>query len=310
MQQRPENTITEVTRKAIVDYLSIGPQWSGSLPENDFLGHLYDLKAMKSTDHRPDFDNAAKDIWQHRVRNFDWPDNWVFTDERFDLLFGSDEAFLKFLVHTIHPLARLDVAESRAMAREYNSSLGIDGWEIYAAKSISGKAIYSYRLLSDSSSPHLEEASKVAEKLSGHHIGQQIRRLRDAVGKDPELAIGTAKEFLESLCKEILSARNMTAATDVDFPALVRTTVKTLSVIPPALAANAHSEKAVMALLGNLSAIGHQMAELRNQFGTGHGRSAHHVGLEKRHAKLVVGAATTLAVFLYESHEADFTSPL
>jgi abortive infection Abi-like protein len=56
--------------------------------------------------------------------------------------------------------------------------------------------------------------------------------------------------------------------------------------------------------LNNLGSIGHQLAELRNQYGTGHGRSMDHVGLPVRHAKLAIGAAAALAVFLYECHEA------
>jgi hypothetical protein len=56
-------------------------------------------------------------------------------------------------------------------------------------------------------------------------------------------------------------------------------------------------------LLNNLSSIGHQLAELRNLYGTGHGKLTDHIGLEKRHAKLAVGAAATLALFLFESHE-------
>ena len=40
---------------------------------------------MKSLDSR--FDNAAGDIWQHRINNpNDWPDNWIYYDERFNLL--------------------------------------------------------------------------------------------------------------------------------------------------------------------------------------------------------------------------------
>lgn len=121
---------------------------------------------------------------------------------------------------------------------------------------------------------HLEEVSKVAERLSGHHVGQQSRRLREAVEKDPELAIGTAKEFLETLCKAILADRKVLVAKDIDFPALVKTTIKNLSVVPPELAEQSQSARTVTALLGNLGAIGHQLAEIRNQFGTGHGRSA------------------------------------
>ena len=44
------------------------------------------------------------------------------------------------------------------------------------------------------------------------------------------------------------------------------------------------------------------VAELRNHYGTGHGKVAGAKGLQSRHAKLAVGAASTLAVFLAETH--------
>jgi hypothetical protein len=125
-----ENTITEVTRRAIVDYLSVGRHWSGALPEDDFLGRLYDLKRMPSTDYRSEYDTAAKDIWKHCVMNSDWPDDWVFTDDRFDLLFGPDEPFLKFLAETVNPIVRPDTEDALTMVTEYNIALNVDGRSI------------------------------------------------------------------------------------------------------------------------------------------------------------------------------------
>lgn len=305
MPENQNNTITEVTRRTITDYLSVGRQWSGRLNEDEFLGRIYDLKRMPSTDYRHEYDNAAKDIHKHRVMNSDWSDDWVFTDGRFDLLHGPDEPFLRFLAETVHPIVRPDTEESEKMVAEYNALLAADGWEIHPVKEISGKPVFGYRRVIDSARPHLQEASRVADALSGHYVAQQVRRMQEAVEKDPELAIGTAKEFLETLCKTILSERGVAISKNEDFPALVKATVKSLRVVPQSLAAQPESEKTISALLGNLSAIGHQLAELRNQSGTGHGKSTQHVGLEKRHAKLAVGAAATLAVFLYECHEAE-----
>ena len=51
---------------------------------------------MPSTDKR--FDNADADIWQHRINNSDWEDNWVFYDERFGIHNGEDHALLRFIV--------------------------------------------------------------------------------------------------------------------------------------------------------------------------------------------------------------------
>ncbi len=43
---------------------------------------------------------------------------------------------------------------------------------------------------------------------------------------------------------------------------------------------------------------------LMGQYGTGHGQSSKAKGLTSRHAKLAVGSASTLAVFLSETHQA------
>jgi hypothetical protein len=45
------------------------------------------------------------------------------------------------------------------------------------------------------------------------------------------------------------------------------------------------------------------LAELRNLYGTGHGKEGSTKGLAARHAKLAVGAAITLADFLFDTHE-------
>ncbi|WP_157152646.1 abortive infection family protein [Cellvibrio sp. BR] len=55
-------------------------------------------------------------------------------------------------------------------------------------------------------------------------------------------------------------------------------------------------------LLKNLADITYGVAELRNSYGTGHGKNAKSRGLSSRHAKLAVGAASTLAIFLIETH--------
>jgi hypothetical protein len=297
------HTITEVTRRAIIDYLSVGSHWSGVLAEHEFLGRLYPLTTMPSTDYRREFNNASLDIWKHRVMNSDWSEDWVFTDTRFDLLFGPDEPFLKFLAETVHPVVRNEASAAWKIVNEYNSHLAVDGWELYVSKKISEKPIFAYRLIADGAKGQLAQVKAVADRLSGQYVVQQIRRLEDAVERDPELAIGTSKEFLETLCKTILTERQVPFGQDDDFPKLVRTTIKALTLVPTNLEQSATAEKIVMVLLNNLGSISNQLAELRNLFGTGHGKLTDHVGLQKRHAKLAVGAAATLALFLFESHD-------
>jgi hypothetical protein len=45
-----------------------GIVWHGALDDTAYLQPLYDLSALPSGD--PRFENAAGDIWQHRINNF------------------------------------------------------------------------------------------------------------------------------------------------------------------------------------------------------------------------------------------------
>ena len=54
-----ENEITEVTRRAITDFLATsGISWCGRLQDDDFLARLYDLTKLPSNDHR--YRNASQ----------------------------------------------------------------------------------------------------------------------------------------------------------------------------------------------------------------------------------------------------------
>jgi hypothetical protein len=48
-----DKEISEVTRRAIIDHLNIANiSWAGRYTDDDFLGRLYDLAKLPSTDHR------------------------------------------------------------------------------------------------------------------------------------------------------------------------------------------------------------------------------------------------------------------
>jgi hypothetical protein len=138
-----DDEITEVTRRGIVDYLiasEIG--WSGRLADDDFLARLYDLTKLPSRDHR--YRNAAGDIHQHRINNFDWPEDWVFHDARFNFLRGPDEQFLKFLCETVHPIVRPEIETAIKLVEAYNTELRNDGWIITEIKQLSGKPVLDF----------------------------------------------------------------------------------------------------------------------------------------------------------------------
>ncbi len=133
--------ITQVTRRAIADYFATeSVAWAGREEEGAFLGRLYDLGTLPSTDHRRK--NAAGDIHQHRVAWRDWNDDWVFDDHRFDLIRAPDDEFLRFLCETIHPSVRPDPDQARQLVEFYNSELANDGWSLTEVRQISGRPIF------------------------------------------------------------------------------------------------------------------------------------------------------------------------
>jgi hypothetical protein len=299
--------ISEITRRNLFDALSVErSSWSGRLYEAEFLGRLYDLKGLPSTDRR--FADAGGDIWQHRINNpTDWPDTWIFADPRFGLLDGDDETLLRFLCETIHPVVRPDVTEVERLRQLYNEQLAPDGYEIIEKTRISGRPVFAARHAGAAAAPGLSVAKGSLVTADPAYVTQQITRMEAAIYPDPDLAIGTAKELIETCCRTILSERGADEPKDADLARLVKATARVLALTPADIPDAAKAVDSIRRLLSNLATIAQGIAELRNSYGTGHGRKARSKGLEPRHAKLAVGAASTLAVFLIETHQARTT---
>ncbi len=293
-------SITDITRNAIIDEMVLsGTHWAGRLDEPAFLARLYPIDELPSTDGR--FETAEQDIWQHRVNNpFDWQDDWIFTDERFGLA-SDDEMFLNFLAATLHPRVRPDAEEARQLAESYNRHLRQDGYELIVASEISGRPVYAARhaLEVPSSLRQVEEAS-IGDR---DYLSRQITRMETSIEADPELAIGTAKELIETACKTILQSRDVVPDRSWDLPRLMKETAKELKLTPEGVSDDARGADTIRRILGSLASVVAGTAELRNHYGTGHGRGPDVVGLEPRHARLVVGAASTLATFLFETFD-------
>lgn len=223
--------ITDITKTAIIDELVLGGiAWAGRMDEDDFLSRLYPMADLPSTDHR--FDNAAGDVWQHRVNNpMDWDDDWVFYDPRFELLHGGDEPFLRFLAETVHPRVRPDRAEADELARAYNRHLRHDGYELVVVSQISGRNVYAPRSLLTVPAV-LREVERAGEVGDRDYLVQQITRMETSIETDPELAIGTAKELVETACKTILQARNVEIDKRWDVPKLMKQTAMVSSAHP------------------------------------------------------------------------------
>lgn len=147
--------ITGVTRRDIFNLFNEGIEQSdfwemepiyypyyGKFEIVDFLKRLYDLSNMESMDSR--LKNAEEDIIRH-TQNNDYPDNWVFNDERFGLKNGSDEVFLNFFCEVFHPEVRDEKKDWNLFLGKINELLHEDGYELFVLNFISGRAVFSWR---------------------------------------------------------------------------------------------------------------------------------------------------------------------
>jgi hypothetical protein len=88
-----------------------------------------------------------------------------------------------------------------------------------------------------------------------------------------------------------------------DVPRLMKETAKELKLTPEGVSDDSRGADTIRRILGSLASVVGGTAELRNHYGSGHGREPDAVGLEPRHARLVVGAASTLAIFLFDTYD-------
>lgn len=148
----------------------------------------------------------------------------------------------------------------------------------------------------------LNHITDTIKSLDLPELHRQIERIQNAIEDDPSLAIGTAKELVETVCKTILNQRQIPYKEDMDIGELVKESRKALGLIPEAIPNAAKGAESIRRLLSNLGNVAQGLAELRNLYGTGHGKDGSLKGLGPRHARLAVGSAATLCTFLLETH--------
>lgn len=303
------NKITAITRRDIFDILEIGVSdeeseskysyFSMREEEIDFLGRLFDLDSLPSTDSR--FKNARGDIWQHTVNNYDWDGMWIKEDSRF-LRGCSDETLLNFLAELFHPVVRNDNLPWQNLLRALNELLKADGFELVETKRISGRSVYGWHQLGDWQKVSQIQADEFAETFGTDYIRIQIDTMMGHVESAPHIAIGKAKELLETTCKQVLEERSIQYSMDLDFNQLVKKAREAVGLTPECVSDDSPAKVTAGRILGNLGQIAHGMSELRNLYGDGHGKSASFVSLPPRYARLAVGTATAAARFIWETH--------
>ena len=149
----------------------------------------------------------------------------------------------------------------------------------------------------------VKTANDLKDKFSSEYMSRQIELMVSMQSTNPTNAIGMAKELIESCCKTILDDLGIAWSKNDDVPQLTSKTLDVLNLLPANIQETDQGADAIKAVLGNLRSIPSKLAEIRNPFGSGHGKSASFQGLEERHAKLAVGSSITFVDFIWSTYD-------
>ncbi len=148
--------------------------------------------------------------------------------------------------------------------------------------------------------PAVQTVADVERLADGFDIEEYIQRVRNSLNEDPALAVGSTKELIESVLKTILGLHGAKIGNE-DMPKLLKRAQVALGIDPKDVEPAALGAESLRRLLGSMAQIVVSVTELRNLYGTGHGKSIA-PGLDLASARLVVGAGTSVAAYLMQRY--------
>lgn len=162
--------------------------------------------------------------------------------------------------------------------------------------------------LPDALAPH--RAIIESSDFNTKYIEQQVRQMYESIDNNPTDAIGKAKELLESCAKTILKECEADYSEACDFPELMKAVYKKLNLHRDCVPDDKKASQTIKNTLSSISTIVSSVNNLRNSYGSGHGKENDYEGLSRRHARLVVGVASSATTFLWDTHKAKQAAEL
>lgn len=152
-------------------------------------------------------------------------------------------------------------------------------------------------LPSATSDKNHERGEKISEILNQDYVSKQIKLMTQSIQQNPHLALGTAKELIETCCKYILKEQGVEYERDWDIQKLVKETNKIIELVPFEVENKEIAKISTGKILSGFSIIVHGITELRNSYGSGHGHEPNFKMIDEIYIKLAVSAAGELAIF-------------
>ena len=275
---------SQITRQELIDELRLLPfPYNGKIGEVEFLESVFGVDHLPSTDYR--CPTMSSDITQHRVQFKDWQDDWIYSDARLNL---RDWRLLKkFIERLLHPVVRTNVTEIALLVDLFNRHFARDGWEVRPEGQVQSRSLY--RVMPKTTHPPILANDRKLVEL-GPHIAAQVQRAMTNFEADPAVAVGVAKELVESVCKEVLRKKGRPLPPDTT--ALTGLAKQALNAAREGCVelegvAGEHARK----LLAMLNGLVGQIAEKRNAVGTGHGKEADAPAPTPLQAQLAIDSA-------------------
>ena len=289
--------LPSIRKKILLELKNNKISWAGKLSDVDFLLRIYDLDSMDSMDSM--HQNATQEIRKNTNKSFKgWPKYWVFDDTfHFNLPKCSDEEYLTFLCEMINPYVRPDQNEQESLLLLFNKYIKESGYEIVKDCNTLGNVEYKPK---DTFPQKIDDLDAIRNDIvfTTENINRNITRIKTNIKNDPELAIGSAKELVESLCKRILEGqdiKNNTRLSDLTKLALEK------------LLEHDSLSNSMNQITRSLLFLVQTVGEMRNKYGTGHGKGKDHTVLDQKYTLLVINSALTVALFLFHSYKENNT---
>ena len=277
-------------------------KWYGLLHPVDFLSRLCNLDDIKPVDDR--CNSFRAELARHYGFNGDWSDSFFFEDSRLPYKNSSQGMFFEILCEIFHPEVRDEDGNWKIIQAAIGRLLKEDGFEFYERDSIFGRSVWGIRKIEFQSGLGIISGLKTAEEIiDSDYFRKELQKTIACFTTDSYGAIGRAKELVETAYKWILERLDESYEKKDDMQKLVRQVHKVLRVD---LNDNNKEIEGVSKILSSLSNIVIGMAELRNGYGSGHGRDSSFNYLPVRYGKLAVYSANAYIDFILNTYQDKF----
>lgn len=139
------------------------------------------------------------------------------------------------------------------------------------------------------------------------YISEEIKSMQKSIKKSPNDAIDKAKNLVESCFKFILDECGISYSNSDDLGDLQRKVFTRLNIDANTNNA-ARANENVKKILNSLNQIIKGIAEIRNQYGNGHGRSGGTAQLSPRYAGLIVSSSVAVVSFVWGTYRDNISN--